>query len=261
MRGTATYVYCLAERSRSPSLTSVPTGLPQATRPELIDIKKGLWGVVSDVPLSVYGAERLEPRLKDLNWVADIALAHEAVVEHVASRAGTSVVPMKLFTMFSSPDRASADLAARWADIKAALDRIRGCNEWGIRVMKQPTQPTRTRSAAVRGASSGTAFLAAKKRARDDARVGLEKAADAAEDAFESLAKLAREARRREPPETATSPPLVDAAFLVSDSRKERFRAAARRLAKSCRQAGADLILTGPWPAYNFVQQASEDGR
>jgi hypothetical protein len=239
-------------------LTSVPTGLPQATRPALIEIKKCLWGVVSDVPLSVYGAERLELRLKDLNWVADIALAHEAVVEHFASRTGTSVIPMKLFTMFSSPDRASVDLAARWPDIKAVLDRIRGCNEWGIRVMKQPA---RTQGAAMRGASSGTAFLAAKKRARDDARAGLVKAADAAEDAFESLAKLAREAHRREPPETATSPPLVDAAFLVSDSRTERFRTAARRLAKSCRQAGADLILTGPWPAYNFVQQASEDSR
>jgi Gas vesicle synthesis protein GvpL/GvpF len=258
MRGTATYVYCLAERSRPPSLTNVPPGLPHGTRPELIEIKKSLWGVVSDVPLSIYGGERLEPRLTDLNWVADLALAHETVVEHFASRSGTSVVPMKLFTMFSNRARASADLAARWPDIKPVLDRIRGCAEWGIRVMRQPVP---TRGAAARGASSGTAFLVAKKRERDAVRAGLVKAADAAEDAFESLAKLAREARRREAPETATSPPLVDAAFLVSDNRKERFRSAARRLAKSCRQAGADLILTGPWPAYNFVQQASEDAR
>jgi Gas vesicle synthesis protein GvpL/GvpF len=258
MRGTATYVYCLAERSRPPSLTNVPPGLPHGTHPELIEIKKGLWGVVSDVPLSVYGGERLKPRLTDLNWVADLALAHETVVEHFASRSGTSVVPMKLFTMFSSRARATADLAAQWPDIKPVLDRIRGCTEWGIRVMRQPVP---ARGAPARGASSGTAFLAAKKRERDAVRAGLVKAADAAEDAFESLAKLAREARRREAPETATSPPLVDAAFLVSDNRKERFRTAARRHAKSCRQAGADLILTGPWPAYNFVQQASEDAR
>jgi hypothetical protein len=255
MRRTATYVYCLAERSRPLSLTKIPAGLPQAARPELLPIEKDLWAVVSDVPLSIYGGEQLAPRLKDLNWVADIALAHEGVVEHFASRAGTSVVPMKLFTMFSSPERASADLAARSPDITAVLDRIRGCHEWGIRVMRQPGPAPAVR---VRGATSGTAFLAAKKRQRDVARAALVKAADAADIAFESLAKLAREARRREPPETATSPPLVDAAFLVSDSRKERFRAAARRLAKSCRQAGADLVLTGPWPAYNFVDAASE---
>jgi hypothetical protein len=257
MRGTATYVYCLAARSRPLSTANVPNGLPHATRPELLEIKKGVWAVISDVPLSTYGAERLEPRLKDLNWVADTALAHEAVVAHFASRADTSVVPMKLFTMFSSRERAVADLAARQSAIKAVLDRIRGCSEWGIRIVRQPA-PGR---AAVRDASSGTAFLAAKKRERDAARAGLAKAADAAENAFESLAKLAREARRRDAPETATTPPLVDAAFLVSTTRKERFRTTARRLAKSCRQAGADLILTGPWPPYNFVEQAAEDVR
>ena len=257
MRGTATYVYCLAARSRPPSLTNVPPGLPQATRPEILEIKKRVWAVVSDVPLSTYGSEQLEPRLKDLNWVADAALAHEAVVEHFASRADTSVVPMKLFTMFSSRERAVADLSAQWPGIASVLARIRGCNEWGIRVVRQPA-PSR---GAVRNASSGTAFLAAKKRERDDARAGLVKAAAAAENAFESLAKLAREARRRAAPETASTPPLVDAAFLVSTTRRARFRTTARRLAKSCREAGADLILTGPWPAYNFVEQGAEDVR
>jgi hypothetical protein len=256
MRETATYVYCLAESSRSPSLAKAPSGLPHATRPAAIEIKKGLWAVVSDVPLSLYGADRLEPRLKDINWVADSAIAHEAVVEYIASREGTSVVPLKLFTMFSSRARAAADLAARLPEIRSVLDRIRGCNEWGVRVTRRATLVW---TAAVPAATSGTAFLAAKKRERESSRAGLVKATDAAERAFVALAKLAREARRREAPESATSPPLVDATFLVAVARRVRFRTTARRLAKSCRSAGADLVLTGPWPAYNFVQQTVED--
>jgi hypothetical protein len=255
MPQTATYVYCLAERSRPPSLVKVPSGLPSATSPCLIEIRKGLWAIAADVPLSIYGADRLEPRLKDINWVADLAIAHEAVVEHFASRADTAVVPMKLLTMFSSHARAAAELAARWPEIKPVLARIRGCREWGVRVTPQ-SAPARGRTP--QPATSGTAFLAAKKRQRDDARAGLLKAADAAETTLVTLAKLARATNRREAPESATSPPLVDAAFLVVSGREARFRTTARRLAKSCRLAGADMILTGPWPPYNFVQSVSE---
>ena len=56
--------------------------------------------------------EHLEARLRDLDWVSEIALAHEAVVEHFARARGAVVVPMKLFTMFSSMDKAIADVAA-----------------------------------------------------------------------------------------------------------------------------------------------------
>lgn len=254
MGQTATYVYCLAERSRPPSAAKVPPGVPGATAPEVIEIRKGLWGVVADVPLAIYAADRLAPRLKDLNWVADIAVAHEAVVEHFAWGAGTAVIPLKLFTMFSNRTRAAAELAGRWPEIKPVLARIRGCQEWGVRVSRHQV------AAAVRPAhvTTGTAFLAAKKQQRDEARDGLVKAASAAETAFRTLAKIAKAVERREPPENATSPPLVDAAFLVRDDRQAAFRAAARRLAASCKDAGADLVLTGPWPAYNFVRHTSE---
>jgi hypothetical protein len=59
-------------------------------------------------------------------------------------------------------------------------------------------------------------------------------------------------------PAGATSPPLLDAALLVPSGRKLRFKAAVNREARRCREAGADLMLTGPWPAYNFIQ--SPDG-
>jgi len=42
----------------------------------------------------------------------------------------------------------------------------------------------------------------------------------------------------------------------VPSGRKLRFKAAVNREARRCRDAGADLTLTGPWPAYNFIQSA-----
>ena len=254
MSATATYIYCLIESGRRPSAGGArrPRGLPFASAPELLEIGARLWAVAAQVPLSEYGAGQLEDRLRDIEWVAEIAVAHEAVVERFAAAKGAAVVPMKLFTMFSGPARARAELSRRRGAIDAVLKRIRGCREWGIRVTRSGAdRPPREKTAAP---ASGTAFLTAKKQARDAARDRQRRASAAAEAAFASLARLARDAHRHEAPAGATTPPLVDAAFLVTDSRQARFKAAARRAAKICRDADAALVLTGPWPAYNFVQ-------
>jgi hypothetical protein len=252
MSETALYIYCLVERARPPATAKAPRGLAGATAPALLEITPSLWAVVAEVPLSEYGSAHLETRLKDIAWVADVAVAHESIVEHFAAGAGATVVPMKLFTMFSSRERAIADLKTRRREVRRVLDRIRGCQEWGVRVTAEPLPSRSTRRPAQR-AASGTAFLAAKKQARDDARQHARESLKAAESAYVALAGLSKAARRREAPEASTRPPLVDAAFLVAADDRARFRAAATRQARRCRASGAAMVLTGPWPAYNFV--------
>ena len=82
MAETATYIYCLVERATRPAMSKVPRGLPGATPPELLEISGNLRAVVADVPLNLYGQDRLDDQLRDLSWVANIAVAHESVVEH-----------------------------------------------------------------------------------------------------------------------------------------------------------------------------------
>lgn len=250
----ATYLYCVVRRAKPPVMRGVPPGLPGSERPVVLPAGR-LWLVVSEVPLDRYGPERLETALRDLDWVAEIAVAHETVVEHFARMRGAAVVPMKLFTMFSTSERAVAEMDARRRELDAVLTRIAGCEEWGVRVMR--------RAAVVRApvearARSGAAFLAARKEVRDSARAAVQKAAESAAATFDALAPLSRDARRRDDAPTGAAPPLLDAAFLVPAARRTAFRAAARRAAKVCADAGAEMTLTGPWPAYNFVQQAAE---
>jgi hypothetical protein len=208
------------------------------------------------VPLETYGAGPLEDALRDMRWVGEVAVAHESVVEHFARARGATVLPMKLFTMFSSVSRAVEDVEARRREIVAVLGRVRGCVEYGVRVMQQPVAAGAR--AKVARASSGAAFLAAKKQSRDDARAAIVKAAEAAEDVFVTLAAMARASRRRDvEPEGVVTPPLLDAAFLVPATARTRFKAGARRAAAGCTRAGAEMTLTGPWPPYNFVQLES----
>jgi len=196
----------------------------------------------------------LEEALRDMPWVGDIAVAHESVVEHLSRARATTVIPMKLFTMFSTADRAVASVKSRRKELAAVAARVRGCAEWGVRVTKRATSGSR--SARTARAASGADFLAAKKRARDDAREAVALALDAAEQALKTLAAVARATHRRDTePEGVVTPPLLDAAFLVPASRRAKFKAAARRAAADCAGAGAEMTLTGPWPPYNFVQR------
>jgi gas vesicle protein GvpL/GvpF len=257
MSDTATYVYCLAHAAASPKTTRVPSGLPGATRPSIVPVARSLWLAVAEVPLDTYGPGPLETALRDMPWVTDVAVAHEAVVEHFARQARVTVIPMKLFTMFSSLPRAIDESRSHRRDVRAIMRRIAGCEEWGVR-MTRKSGVAPARRAATAKPSSGAAFLAAKKEARDLAREAVLTAVAAADRAFTTLAAIARDARRRDDaPEGAAAPPVLDAAFLVPANRRVRFKSAARRLAADSAKAGAEITLSGPWPAYNFVEAGS----
>jgi len=253
----AIYLYCIVKASKKPPSTPVPEGLPGASRPELLQLSRSLWLVIAEVPLDTYGAGELEERLADLEWVGRIALAHEAVVESFASRPRLTVVPMKLFTMFSTRDRARSEIGEREPEIAAIVRRISGAQEWGLRVT-QRTGAARAGTAA-RRAGTGAEFLAGKKKARDAAAHAKAAAAESAVAAYRRLSKLAKESRVRDDvPASAATPPLLDAAFLVAAAKRARFTQAARREAAICAKAGAQVALSGPWPAYNFVDAGTQ---
>jgi hypothetical protein len=248
----AIYLYCIAKAAKKPLIARAPEGLPGAERPELLRLSRSLWLVVAEVPLATYGGGHLEEHLADLEWVGRIALAHEAVVEHFASRLQLTVVPMKLFTMFSTRERAVGEISEKQAEIAAIMRRIAGAEEWGIRVTHRPG--TARSVVSERPPASGAEFLAAKKRARDAVTGAKAAAAENAIAAYRRLSKLAKESRvRQDAPASAATPPLLDAAFLVPASGRAKFTQAAKREAAVCAKFGIHVTLSGPWPPYNFV--------
>lgn len=246
----AVYVYCLVRSARKPAAATVPPGLPGGERPAPSKLDDRLWMITAGVPLDRYGPGPLEASLRDIDWVTSIALAHEAVVEHFVRAPGASVIPMKMFTMFSTDARAAAEMRKKRRELDEVFARIDGCEEWGVRVTRGALQTSPVKGAKPR---TGAAFLAARKQTRDEARNAVAAAAEAADAAFAALSEIAREGRRRTDGVPGGVAPLLDAAFLVPARRRSRFHAAAERAAKDVALRGAVMTLTGPWPAYNFV--------
>ena len=252
---TATYVYCVVQAARKPSVARAPSGVPGCRNLRALDAGGGLWLVVGDVPLSRYGEPSIQQSLRDLRWLSRCALSHEAVVEHwLRARA---LVPMKLFTIFESDERALAHLGKDRRRLERSISRVAERSEWGVRIRRssaQVVEPPKTRAKA--RAKTGSGYLAEKKHARDRVKTEGKRASARARAAFATLTAGAVEADRRPPPPggSSTTRLLLDAAFLVACSEAARFRAVARRLSRELAPEGYRVELTGPWPPYNFIE-------
>jgi hypothetical protein len=255
----ATYLYCLLRHSGEPSLAGAPPGLPGLGPLRALDVGAGLWVVAATAPLPEFGGERIEERLADLDWVSACALAHEAVVEHF--RDAPALLPMKLFTLFASDERALAHLGQSRERLDRVLDRVAGRVEWGVRVRLDEVRAREALAAEARQAGpagSGTSFLLRKKREQEASRDLAGRLRAEVEAGWDDLAAAADEASRRPP---ATAPEqggklFLDAAFLVPADRAAGFEAAVGRYADRLAATGGEVTLTGPWPPYHFVEEA-----
>jgi hypothetical protein len=254
---SATYLYCVAGTRATPRLARAPRGLPEMMRPRALSIGTGAWLIVADAPLARYGAGLIEAGLRDLDWVSRCAVAHEAVIEHVA-RSGAAVVPMKMFTLFADDARALAHVARLRRKLDGLLRRIAGRQEWGLRLMLDERRAlARAAKLGNGGPTTGTEFLLRKKAVKDAGQRLAAQARIEADRLFDDLARHAEDARRRRPTAGTPARLLLEAAFLVPQARARIFRAETARKARALAPQGYELALSGPWPPYSFVTDAS----
>jgi hypothetical protein len=223
-----------------------------------------LAAVVSAVPLADYGEDALQARLNDPAWTAIRAMRHEKVVEHFAARA--TVVPLRFGTIYLERANVRQMLAQRGPELSAAIERLRGREEWGINILcdRQKLLETitslsprlRALEEQAASASPGQSYLMRKKidsMRVDEARAEMKRAAAKIESELARLSDGAARLRALKDEGGEHHDLVAKLAFLVARTRFEEFRAAAERLAQEHASAGFQLELTGPWPAYNFA--------
>jgi hypothetical protein len=247
------YVYCIVASSTPLQTTKMPAGLPGAGPVRAVEITRGRYLVVSDAPESDFGEGALTAKLSDLDWVSRAAVAHEAVTESFLPSAD-AVVPLKLFTLFSSDERALAQIRSGFKRVESVIKRLNKHEEWGVRlVFDQSRAPSAADAAA---SPSGRNYLLAKRAQQTASAKQSTAMRKVAGDVLKSLRPLSRDVRQRPitaPPESR-SRLLLDAAFLVPRAKAPRFRKSVEQRAKKIAAAGYALQLTGPWPAYSFVE-------
>lgn len=220
---------------------------------------------VSRVSAETYDPERLEPRLKDLGWVAERGLRHEEVVAWFVDHA--QITPVRLFTLYSSPDALREETAERAGEIRREMRRLGGLRQWDLKVsyaadrlterLAEVSDEVAELDRRIEQAEPGRRFLLEKKR---DGVVRREVAAAArrlAGELLDELRPLADDTVRVPLPEKAAELPVVLSAALLLDAEGESQ--AGRRVeqrAAELERLGVHVDFTGPWAPYRFVAAA-----
>jgi hypothetical protein len=170
--------------------------VPGAGPVRLLDVAPGLFIAVADLPLDRYSEAAINTGLADLDWVSRVAVAHEAVVESFI--ASTAVLPMKLFTIFTTDERARAHVRSQSARIATLVKRVANHHEWGVRVIldRAPAAAARPKKKAPARAATGVSYLAQKKAHRDASKELASRARETVAGLFDRLAARAGDAKR-----------------------------------------------------------------
>jgi hypothetical protein len=168
--------------------------------------------------------------------VPELVLDHERVVEAIMARG--PVLPLRFGTQLEREEDLEAVLVARGDELLRSLERVRGKEEIGLRII--PKSPIADGRAAD---TSGRGYLLARVQAhrRDQ---------QAIDEVHPALTSLSEATRVRRPQSGRAS---FVAAYLVDSERVAEFRLKAEELGR--RQVGMQLIVTGPWPPYSFAAE------
>jgi hypothetical protein len=245
----ATYVYCLVRSAKAPSIRGVPASVPGAGKPRLLAIDRDVWAVVADAPLERFAVDALQQEMQDVESISRHAVAHASVIEFFFRR--SPVIPLKLFTLFSSDERARSDVRSQLASLKRMFAALRGLEEWGVRIIAGEVE-----AEAARTLDSGRDYLQLKKRLHDQTAAPPRATTHAVDGALRSLGRLAAKTRKEMFPAAGRGRPYIrGASFLVREKRRTAWKKEAARIAAALAAQGHSLEMSGPWPPYHFVSK------
>ncbi len=213
-----------------------------------------LTALAGTVGLGDFGEEALRANLEDLAWLERTARAHHGVVDAAAAFAPT--VPVGLATVYRSEDRVREVLRDRKEEFTAALDRIAGRTEWGVKgyaTVERPAEGERDEDAEPE--RPGTSYLMRRRaRQRTEAAAKTE-VMEFADHAHAELRAIAEAARLHPPQNPQLSGHegwmIINAAYLVDDTLAEEFQAAVAAI--DAERPEVSVELTGPWAPYSFA--------
>ncbi|MEU1370589.1 GvpL/GvpF family gas vesicle protein [Streptomyces sp. NPDC005803] len=256
-----TYVYAVGRDS--PALHGLASRLPGVDGRPLRPVGGGgLCALVSSVPADTFSEQGLSAQMEDLERLEAVARAHHAVVD--AAFAETSVLPMRLATVYLGDARVADMLVRQRSEFQELLGRLEGHVELGVKVYADPGAATTPAPAASPSAKagSGRAYLrqrqAQQRTSQDAYRVASDLAARAVRLA-ESVA-ASRVVHRPQQGQLASRPGVnvANEAYLVPREHTDQLSRELSALADGT--PGVAVEVTGPWAPYSFATAVVADG-
>ena len=256
----ALWAYCVLDAREAAELPDGLEGVAAGSTVARI-VEGDLAALVSPVPLSDYDDERLREHLNDIEWVERTARAHEDVLEQALESA--TVVPLRLCTIYHDHEGIRRLLRDEHDELRRSLEAVAGRAEWGLKLFADPERVRATLAAEASDDDltgdygDGAGYLARKQRERDARSAVDDFITRRAEEAHRRLAAVADAARTNPPqrPEAhgQNGEMVLNGVYLVRRTADAELARALDLLRSEWEPQGFSVVLTGPWPAYNFV--------
>ena len=263
------YLYCIKEKTEEHPTFSIK-GIDEKGEVFAL-IHRELEAVVSRVSLEEFTSEEIQKKAReDLNWIKEKAIAHEKVIEEAMRNKDKvlSVIPMRFGTIFKEKTSLEKTLNEDYAKIKEALDKIRGKQEWSLKVylkdkqkfeqaVKEKNEVIKEKEKEIASLPEGMAFFMEEELKEVISKEMDRELKNIVDVLFESLKKKTADSIRNKILEkdlTGRSEPMVlNAAYLVPEEKIEDFKKEIEDLNQKMQAKGFCLEYGGPWPAYNFT--------
>lgn len=245
MTGDGRYLYCVTEATDS-SFGKI--GLEQ--KDAFGVVHKDIAAVVSAIPF------------KTIESGLDTILVHQRVVEAV--RATATTLPVRFGVIFKNEDGVREMLAKSYPSYRKKLTELKGKEEYGAKVIldeaglkrirgeieKESDEVGKLKKAATK-ACKGASYLL---KIRMDEALNNETAKridDMSRAVHKELSQAAIESALLKSEHEQI---ILNAAYLVEDSQRDRFQAEAQKVKRSYGKEGLSVHLSGPWAPYSFCQ-------
>ncbi len=217
-----------------------------------------LTAIVSLVPGKDFEESELRAHLSDMEWVETVARAHEGVLDQLCRR--TTVIPMRMCSVYRNEAGVREMLKRESGSLADALEQLEGKHEWGVKVFfsrARAGSQVPPADAASDAAQTGATYLHRRAQERDlEEQLG-QLIDQAAGEIHEALAAMTADSALNPPQRSEVSgragEMVLNAVYLVHDDHKEAFEDEVQKLSATYASLGLELVITGPWPAYNFL--------
>jgi hypothetical protein len=215
--------------------------------------------VVGWLPADRYGPEQWEAHGQDPRWLEPLAREHHRVLQALCDDpAVADVVPLRLPGIYRDLDAVRETLVPRTAELRRALDEIRGHAEWGVKIFL--ARPAQTSPEPV--PATGRDYLRRRSEAVTARETSRERRHHLVSAAYAGVTLAAARSRVTSPQDkvlTGRSEPMLhNSAHLVRRAEQETFFAALAQASDLVAPEGMVVEVSGPWPPYSFARLEGE---
>src|SRR5438445_11928690 len=193
-------------------------------------------------------ADQLSSNMDNLDWLAAVSIPHQRAVSAIAE--ATEILPARFGIVFHDESSLQADLRGRKRTLEADFKRIKGSDEWGIKIFMVRHQI----EAPSIVPKSGRDYL--KSRAALLKRPSVSTVDPDIARFSEAVGRIAVETAGGGTISSGQRDLQWQTSILLRRSDKKRLDELLKKFTKNWKETRR-IECTGPWPPYSFVSRSS----